>query len=70
MLAPGYSDPSNSWASCKLDIKKCNPIQIKILEGGNLNMLDLILFDRGWIKFCMCSRKEILQDLGQHYSMT
>ncbi|KAF3330516.1 pectin acetylesterase 5-like protein [Carex littledalei] len=40
VLAPGYSDPSNLWASCKLDIKKCNPIQIKILEGFRAALLD------------------------------
>ncbi|XP_078179058.1 pectin acetylesterase 5-like [Carex rostrata] len=40
VLAPDYSDPSNSWATCKLGIKSCNPMQMKILEGFRAALLD------------------------------
>ncbi|KAJ1695449.1 hypothetical protein LUZ63_012147 [Rhynchospora breviuscula] len=42
VLAPSSSDPSNSWASCKLDIKKCNSNQMKVLKGFRAALLDKI----------------------------
>ncbi|KAJ1695451.1 hypothetical protein LUZ63_012149 [Rhynchospora breviuscula] len=42
MLVPSSSDPSNSWANCKLDIKKCNSNQMKVLQGFRATLLDNI----------------------------
>ncbi|CAM0958406.1 unnamed protein product [Alopecurus aequalis] len=33
VLAPVASDPHRSWLDCKLDIRKCSPNQLEILQG-------------------------------------
>uniref|UniRef100_A0A452XMY0 Pectin acetylesterase n=1 Tax=Aegilops tauschii subsp. strangulata TaxID=200361 RepID=A0A452XMY0_AEGTS len=33
VLAPEASDPQHSWQDCRLDITKCSPEQLQILQG-------------------------------------
>ncbi|KAM3406178.1 hypothetical protein ACQJBY_000311 [Aegilops geniculata] len=33
VLAPEASDPLHSWQDCRLDISKCSPDQLEILQG-------------------------------------
>ncbi|XP_044976590.1 pectin acetylesterase 5-like [Hordeum vulgare subsp. vulgare] len=33
VLAPEASDPQHSWQDCRLDISKCSPDQLEILQG-------------------------------------
>ncbi|KAL3738527.1 hypothetical protein ACJRO7_019968 [Eucalyptus globulus] len=39
ILAPGVADPNGTWNSCKLDIKKCSPNQLKIMQDFRLEFL-------------------------------
>ncbi|XP_010056135.2 pectin acetylesterase 8-like [Eucalyptus grandis] len=39
ILAPGVADPHGTWNSCKLDIKKCSPNQLKIMQDFRLEFL-------------------------------
>ncbi|KAJ4805015.1 Pectin acetylesterase [Rhynchospora pubera] len=40
VVTPDVSDPSLSWRSCRLDIKKCDSNQIEILQGMRTTLLD------------------------------
>ncbi|GJN36312.1 hypothetical protein PR202_gb25160 [Eleusine coracana subsp. coracana] len=42
VLAPQSSDPQHSWLDCRLDISKCSPNQLEILQGFRKEMLDAI----------------------------
>ncbi|KAK3429686.1 hypothetical protein EUGRSUZ_E01170 [Eucalyptus grandis] len=39
ILAPGVADRHGTWRSCKLDIKKCSPNQLKIMQDFRLEFL-------------------------------
>ncbi|XP_030472075.1 pectin acetylesterase 8-like [Syzygium oleosum] len=42
ILAPGVADPHGTWRSCKLDIKKCSPNQLKIMQDFRLQFLNAL----------------------------
>uniref|UniRef100_A0A2N9FFG9 Pectin acetylesterase n=1 Tax=Fagus sylvatica TaxID=28930 RepID=A0A2N9FFG9_FAGSY len=42
ILAPGVADPHGTWHSCKLDIKKCSPNQIKTMQDFRLQFLSAL----------------------------
>ncbi|KAI3950177.1 hypothetical protein MKW92_044491 [Papaver armeniacum] len=42
ILAPGVSDPHGKWHFCKLDIKKCSPAQIHIMQGFRMEFLSAL----------------------------
>ncbi|KAM0855727.1 hypothetical protein ACQ4PT_049585 [Festuca glaucescens] len=42
VLAPVASDPQRSWLDCKLDISKCSPNQLEILQGFRKELHDAI----------------------------
>lgn len=39
ILAPGVADRHGTWRSCKLDIKKCSPSQLQIMQDYRLQFL-------------------------------
>ncbi|AQK95511.1 Pectin acetylesterase 5 [Zea mays] len=50
-LAPEASDPQHSWLDCRLDISKCSPKQLGILQGFRKELHDAISEakqKRGW----------------------
>ncbi|KAK9144102.1 hypothetical protein Sjap_004005 [Stephania japonica] len=42
ILAPGVADPHGVWHSCKLDIKNCDSVQIKTMQGFRLEFLSTL----------------------------
>jgi len=40
ILAPGAADPSDNWHSCKLDLAKCSPDQLSIVQGEQFACLN------------------------------
>ncbi|KAA0040176.1 pectin acetylesterase 8-like isoform X1 [Cucumis melo var. makuwa] len=41
ILAPGVADPHGTWHECKLDIKNCSPIQLRIMQGKRFKLCSL-----------------------------
>ncbi|XP_031128676.1 pectin acetylesterase 8-like [Ipomoea triloba] len=39
ILAPGVADPLGTWHNCKLDILKCTPKQLLVMQGYRLQFL-------------------------------
>ncbi|XP_031394808.1 pectin acetylesterase 8-like isoform X2 [Punica granatum] len=42
ILAPGVADPHGTWHSCKLDIEKCSPDQLKIMQAFRMEFLNAL----------------------------
>ncbi|KAF3448949.1 hypothetical protein FNV43_RR09668 [Rhamnella rubrinervis] len=42
ILAPGVADPHGTWHSCKIDVKKCSPVQLKTMQDFRLQFLSAI----------------------------
>ncbi|CAO1947405.1 unnamed protein product [Urochloa humidicola] len=42
VLSPQGSDPENLWRNCRMDITKCDPKQLEILQGFRRALLDAI----------------------------
>ncbi|XP_066311567.1 pectin acetylesterase 2-like [Miscanthus floridulus] len=51
VVAPGGSDPGQSWASCKADIRNCTSTQIEALNGFREKIVEdlkVAQHKRGW----------------------
>ncbi|CAI9784713.1 unnamed protein product [Fraxinus pennsylvanica] len=42
ILAPGVADPHGTWHNCKIDIKKCSPSQLQIMQGFRTEFINAL----------------------------